>query len=645
MSAIVGIVHFNKQPVNIEHGRNLMQSLESFPADDVQVWCKDNVFLGCHAQWITPESIGEKLPFYDYERQCVITSDAIIDNRDELFERLQVEKSHRKTISDSQLILKSYYKWGEDSPKYLVGDFAFVICDNNKKQVFGARDFAGARTLYYFSDQQKLAFSTTIQPLFSLPYIKKELNQQWLAEYLAIPDLFDSVDTTSTVYKNIKQIPPSHTLLIKGDKVTLRNFAAVTMGKSLQLKSNEEYEEAFRDVFQLSVNAKLRTHKQIGSHLSGGLDSSSVVSYAVNTLRKENKHLHTYSYIPPNDFVDFTPKYRIADERPFIQSTVRHVGNINDNYLDFEGKSPLSELDDWLEIMEMPYKFLENSFWMKGVLEKAHSQGVGVLLSGGGGNFTISWGPALEYYALLLKKFRWMRLYHEANLYCKNTGARKSKIISAIGKTAFPSVYQMLSSNEIFPFPLTINHEFAREANVFEKLKEQGIDVTGSSITNPYNERKKWFENGYYWNASGTALSKLSLRYSLWSRDPTNDIRVINYCLSVPENQFVQDGYNRSLIRRSTKGYLPDKVRLNQRFRGIQGADWVYRMIPSWYSLMDEFHQLTRDPIVSEFLNIGLIKSLVSKFESEPRSDYAFNPEFRVLMRSLIVYRFLKKLT
>ena len=232
MSAITGIFHFNDEPISIEHGKGLMKALQKFPADDVQTWQKDNIFLGCHAQWITPESIGEQLPFYDYERQLAITADAIIDNRDELFEKLQVDHGDRKRMTDSELILLSYHKWGENSPKYLVGDFAFMIWDERTKKLFGARDYAGSRTLYFYRDQQKFAFSTTVHPLFTLPNIQKKLNEQWLAEYLAIPDMFDVLDTSSTVYKNIEQVPPCHTISIVDRKITLRKFPAQIFGKS-----------------------------------------------------------------------------------------------------------------------------------------------------------------------------------------------------------------------------------------------------------------------------------------------------------------------------------------------------------------------------------------------------------------------------
>ncbi len=190
-----------------------MGSLQKFPADDIRVWKNENVFFGCHAQWITPESIGEPLPFYDSERQCTITADAIIDNREELFESLQIPRDQRKTIPDSQLILLAYYKWGEDSPKHLVGDFAFMIWDEREQKLFGARDPSGYRTLYYYKDHRRFAFCTTIEPLLNLPYIEKKLNEEWLAEFLAITGMIDTVDALTTPYLNVEQIPPFQIVL------------------------------------------------------------------------------------------------------------------------------------------------------------------------------------------------------------------------------------------------------------------------------------------------------------------------------------------------------------------------------------------------------------------------------------------------
>ncbi|AXY10748.1 asparagine synthetase B [Bacillus thuringiensis LM1212] len=644
MSAITGIIHFNNEPVSIEHGTRLMSDLQKYPADDIQIWHKENAFLGCHAQWITPESVGEQLPFYNYEKQLAITADAIIDNRDELFEKLQVDYLDRKNMTDSELILLSYQKWEEAAPKYLVGDFAFMIWDEKKQTLFGARDFSGSRTLYIYRDEEKFAFCTLINPLFTLPYVDKKLNEQWLAEFLAIPVNFESVDPQLTVYKYIEQVPPSHTILVKEGKVKFSRYYTPTAGKMLNLKSNEEYEEAFREVYQSAVKARLRTHHQVGAHLSGGLDSGSVVSFAAKDLRAENKKLHTFSYVPAEGFVDWTHKGRIADERPFIQSTVQYVGNIQDYYLELPERSPLSEIDDWLETMEMPYKFFENTFWLRGVYEKASQRGIGVLLSGQRGNWTVSWGPIFDYQAMLLKKLHWIRFYRELYLYSRNIGVKKSRVFEVVRRKAFPFWYQLLSSEEQDVFPIIINPEFAKKMKVFDRLKEQDVDITGTSNTNAYDMKREQFEKTYYWSINGTYETKLSLRYALWDRDPTNDLRIIQFCLSVPEEQYVQNGLDRSLIRRATKNFLPDKVRLNQRVRGVQGADGVYRMTPFWNKFIEEVQELSVDPIISEFLNVEVIKKAISKICKEPRPEYAFDLDFRILMRSLIFYRFIKKL-
>ncbi|KXY34668.1 asparagine synthetase B [Bacillus cereus] len=643
MSAITGIIHFTNEHVSIEHGTRLMSDLQKYPADDIQIWHKENVFLGCHAQWITPESVGEQLPFYNYEKQLAITADAIIDNRNELFEKLQVNYADRKNMTDSELILLSYQKWGEATPKYLVGDFAFMIWDEKKQTLFGARDFSGSRTLYFYRGEEKFAFCTIINPLFTLPYVEKKLNEQWIAEFLAIPVNFESVDSQQTVYKYIEQVPPSHTISVKNGKVNFSRYYTPTTGKMLNLKSNEEYEEAFRDVYQSAVKARLRTHHKVGAHLSGGLDSGSVVSFAAKDLRAENKKLHTFSYVPVEGFVDWTHKGRIADERPFIQSTVKHVGNIQDYYLELPERSPLSEIDDWLETMEMPYKFFENTFWLSGVYEKASQHGIGVLLSGQRGNWTVSWGPILDYQAMLLKKLHWMRFYRELYLYSRNLGVKKSRVFEVVKRKAFPFLHQLLSSEEQDVFPRIINPEFAKKMNVFDRLKEQDIDITGTSISNAYDMKREQFEKTYYWSINGTYETKLSLRYALWDRDPTNDLRIVQFCLSVPEEQYVQNGVDRSLIRRATKNLLPDKVRLNQRVRGVQGADGVYRMAPFWNEFIEEVEELSVDPIISEFLNVEVIKKAISKLCKEPRPEYAFDLDFRVLMRSLIFYRFIKK--
>ncbi|GGI46100.1 asparagine synthetase B [Paenibacillus marchantiophytorum] len=644
MSAITGIFHCNQEPVSAEHGQTLMQGLAKYPSNDIRTWYNDHIFLGCHAQWITPESVHERLPYRDSQRELVITADAIIDNRDELFQLLQVEPGRRNQMSDSELILLSYQRWKTDAPKYLVGDFAFMIWDERNQKLFGARDFSGSRTLYYLHHRERFAFCTIIEPLLTLPYIQKKLNEQWLAEYLAISAPIDGVDGSITPYENIAQIPPSHSITVTREHITLQRYCTIEASEPLKLKSNEEYVEAFQEVFQQSVDARLRTYRGVGAHLSGGLDSGSVVSFAVKSLSKENKRLQTFSYVPSSDFRDYTANQLMADESPFIQMTVKHVGGIDDHYLDFKGKNSYSDIDSLLETMEMPYKFFENSFWMRGMFEKAQEQDVAVLLSGARGNLSISWGSAYDHYATLMKKLRWVRLLQELHQYSIHTSGARLRSLPIVARVAFPFLDRLLEKGAFNPFPILINQEFANRSQVFNKLSGYGIDRSGwFSTSNIYEQRRRHFQDLFHWNATNTLTTKLSLRHSLWQRDPTNDIRVIRYCLSVPEDQYVQNGLDRALIRRSTEKLLPDTIRLNQRIRGVQGADWVHRMVPHWDSFLDEAQQLSTDSNVLRFMDGAKIKSALLKVKAGVRPELATDSEYRLLMRSLIVYRYMKK--
>ena len=120
---------------------------------------------------------------------------------------------------------------------------------------------------------------------------------------------------------------------------------------------------------------------------------------------------------------------------------------------------------------------------------------------------------------------------------------------------------------------------------------------------------------------------------------------MIQFCQSVPEEQYVQNGQDRSLIRRSMKGYLPDQVRLNQKTRGIQGTDGIHRMIPSWDIFIKEIEDMCKSDVISSYVNMDLINHALNQLRDNPLPKHVFDDEFRTLMRSLIVYRFLKKIT
>ncbi|MFD1707978.1 asparagine synthase-related protein [Siminovitchia sediminis] len=643
MSAIAGIFQLNDEPILRKDRVGMMANLSMFPADDIQIWQSTNIFLGCHVQWITPESIGEQLPFYDYERRIAITADAIIDNRQELFEKLNVDRSDQQTIPDSQLILLAYEKWGIDCPKFLIGDFAFMIWDDKQQQLFGARDMSGYRTLYFHRDSFRFAFCSTIKPLLGLSGVEMKLNEEWLAEHLFISGTIDTVGAYMTPYKNVYQIPPANSILINKNHIRISRYASFYPDKKLKLSSKEEYIKAFQNVFQKAVHSRLRTFRKVGAQLSGGLDSGSVVGFSAKVLREKKQQLHTFSYVPPDDFEDFTPRQLFADETPYIKSTVQYVGGITDHYLDFKGKNSYTEIDEMLDIMEMPYKFFENSFWLKGIFEYAGDQHVGILLNGDRGNYSVSWGYAMGYYSILFKRLKWLKLLTELNHYCYKVGGPRLGRLPVVVRDSFPFIQKLYPKDNDLHFSNMINPEFAKRTHVYEKLKRYGIGKHGwVNAATVYDERQLLLRYLHPWNTGNTLISKLSFRHSLWKRDPTNDIRVVKFCLSIPESQYVEKGLDRVLIRKATKNILPDNVRLNQKTRGVQGVDWVHRMTPYWKEFINELENLRSNEIFREYFNVQNLSDTLKKVP-HVKPELSVDPNLKKLMRSLITMRFLQK--
>jgi len=136
------------------------------------------------------------------------------------------------------------------------------------------------------------------------------------------------------------------------------------------------------------------------------------------------------------------------------------------------------------------------------------------------------------------------------------------------------------------------------------------------------------------------AYSGFRSRFGIETRDPTADLRVVEFCLAIPSTQSFRDGYSRALVRRAMKGYLPDQVRL-RRTRGVQSADWV-----SWFpSLRPEFQaelqRLQRSETAAKCLDLprlqGLLERWPAKFGVEHEVDYKL-----LLLRGMMMGRFIR---
>ena len=146
MSGIFGIFNRNSKAVDKQIVETMLDAT-SWSPDERGTWIDGPVAVGHTMLWNTPESKYEHLPLEN--SSYVLTMDARIDNRDELLEQLELPDRHMLEVGDSEFILAAYRKWGEECPKYLLGDFTFSIWDEEKQQLFCERDHICVKPLYY----------------------------------------------------------------------------------------------------------------------------------------------------------------------------------------------------------------------------------------------------------------------------------------------------------------------------------------------------------------------------------------------------------------------------------------------------------------------------------------------------------------
>ncbi len=276
MSAIVGIYYLDNRPVNSLHLDHMLKSLAHRGPDGAEAWQEGPIGLGHGRLWTTPESVQEKLPLVNKTGDFILTADARIDNRNELIAALEVTDRPSHEITDGELILRAYERWGEYCPEKLLGDFAFALWDRRRQVLFCARDPFGVKPFYYYHSDRIFAFASEIKALLCLPEVPRRLNEVRVADYL----LSILEDKVITFYWEIFRLPPGHGMTVGRERVLIRSYWSLDPTYAIRYDSNEEYAEAFHDLFREAVCCRLRSAFPIGSTLSGGLDSSSVVCMA-----------------------------------------------------------------------------------------------------------------------------------------------------------------------------------------------------------------------------------------------------------------------------------------------------------------------------------------------------------------------------
>jgi asparagine synthase (glutamine-hydrolysing) len=487
-----------------------------------------------------------------------VTGEARLDNRGELLLRLDVDAGERTSITDLTLILRAYERWGEDCASKLLGDFAFVVYDDRTRRAFGARDQLGVRPFCYRASARGLAFATRASAVADVDGLPLELDEARVADVCV--SALECVDRTSTFYRGVLRLPPGHRLRFEAGRVAVTAYWTPDSSREIGRANDAAYADAFRQIFTEAVRCRLSG--PAASMLSGGLDSSAIVGYARAILHADRGPA-------------LTTLSAMTDEPGCEES--RHIRAV----LDLEGLEPVAirpgdvgafrdELHAFVDSMEEPF----DSAMLIPLLSycAARRRGFGAVLDGVDGDTVASHEPHLL--ADLLRSGAWGAALREARgfagFYAGTYGpwSAATQLLAVNAARAFaPGVVQAAARPWRRRHALRstvadsiISRDFAARIDVEARLDALWAHRDRRTARTPRERQARDIAHPQI-AAALERYHRVAASQGIEARHPFFDRRVVEFCLALPWDQKVRDGWSKWIVRRASAGLLPDGVR------------------------------------------------------------------------------------
>ncbi|MFC7443120.1 asparagine synthase (glutamine-hydrolyzing) [Laceyella putida] len=346
MCGIVGWIDWqNRFPEQQYWLKQMADAIQHRGPDAEGYWCADKVAFG-HRRLIVidPEGGVQPMIFRQGDHTYALTYNGEIYNYRELRQELEILGHTFKTQSDTEVLLHSYIEWGEDCVKRLNGIFAFAVWDEQRQQLFLARDHLGVKPLFFAERGSSVLFGSELKALLVHPLVKAEIDAQGLAEVFGNgPMRTPGVG----VFKDVQEVRAGHTILFReGRKLVTRYW---TLESAPHTDDIETTVERIRAILEDAVKRQMISDMPLVTMLSGGLDSSGLTALAARERNREGKTLHTYSL----DFVGSEQHFNqdllhVSLDAPWVKRVSEHVGS--------EHHTILQDADELIEHLLVPMR-------------------------------------------------------------------------------------------------------------------------------------------------------------------------------------------------------------------------------------------------------------------------------------------------
>ena len=555
-------------------------------------WTNGTVALGCRHRAQADPSGGP--PLWDKERGLVVTASVRLDARDELCDALGLPSAAKGALSDSGLILRAWRRWGPACPEHLLGDYAFAVWDVRRETLFCARDHIGAKPFYFARTPGGFAFASEIGAALAAPEVDSRLDETTVADWLPPTTHVDHSFDERTFYRAVRRLLPGHSLTVDCNGVRVQRWWRPEEAPSVAPVSDDECAEEFLALYARAVEDCLRAPDPIGVHLSSGLDSSGVAVLSARELRRQGRlPPQVFSWHPPPD--DASGDSQDGSEYGRIEAVCRQedVAPIwcpatREDAVAFLGNDPtLGQLS--------------GSLFMEAVVQRRAAElGVGVILSGWGGDDAASFNGR-GFYEQLLLSGRLIRLWREVSARSRHPLAYISAHVALrlVDPRASHLVKHIRRTGRWPPLRLLTRFPATRDTSV--RTTQLGLLLAGHIG----HRAEGWAEAG----------GRLGVEY----RYPLLDRRLLRFALGLPPDMYRRGRWSRWIMRHALRTVLPDEVLWNRRKEEPAVTEAKVRaMIEAVPEIRRNLASRSAPPGRSQYLDLDRLMTSLDSFPHGP---------------------------
>jgi asparagine synthase (glutamine-hydrolysing) len=611
MSAIAGIWHPDYRHAADAVSR-MQRAQEMYGPDRADTWNGGDVVLGSRLMRLLPEDRFDRQPLVGRGGRLVLVADVRLDNREDLGRLLSIDTSRLATLCDAAMLLAAFERWGEATVEHLEGSFAFAAWDADARRLILARDHRGSRPLHYHMGDGWVAFASMPKGLLALPDLPRGADDRSMQELLLLLPIQDG----RSFWTGIKRVEQGQQIVLpEPGRAIGRTYWRPGDMPMLRFKRDADYAEGLREVFDRAVACRLRSVGKVGSLLSSGLDSTAVTVTAAEMLAARGERLTAYTSVPRPGFTGKVSPGALADEGPLAALTAAGHPNIDHRIVSSEAGQLLPTIARFASAADHPVVNPCNQIWFNLITDSARKDGIRALLPGDMGNNTISYRglPALSE---LLSQGNLLGWFHTASsLVRRGTVAPHQLLWPTVG----PWIPEWLAilvlkargrykAPDETGKPVTL--DLHNQAWVRALLASAGI---AGRVRPPRNSRFDRIRR-LTRRDKGCYLAGFKALGGYDFRDPMDDRRLIDYCLSVPASQYLAGGQMKSLYRRALGDRVPDAI-LNATHRGAQSSDWRDIMWLERAEIRAEIERQAENPTVADCLDVPELLRLAHELD------------------------------